>query len=164
VVGIGGRQKHVLEAGCGPSSITKLLVTEGQCRLAGIKWDRSAIEKVRPFCEELLRADLKSPTWPELVAEKERFDLVVAAEVLEHLYDPWSTLKLTKSLLAYDGYLVIPFPMSGTLRLLQCLFTGDFDYRDLGLLDRTHIRFFGLRNIEQLFEQAQLKLLMHGLW
>ena len=36
---------------------------------------------------------------------------------------------------------------------------GDFEYRDWGLLDRTHIRFFGLKNIEVLFAEADLKII-----
>jgi hypothetical protein len=39
------------------------------------------------------------------------------------------------------------------------LINGDFQYRDWGLLDRTHIRFFGLRNMEALFAHANLKII-----
>lgn len=158
VVALVGSDKRVLEVGCGPGSITKMLAAEGQCRVTGLELDLSAIEKVKPFCEEVLQADLNSSTWPELVADKERFDVVVAADVLEHLYDPWSTLKLMAPLISDEGYLVISLPHVGHAAVASCLLTGDFEYRDWGLLDRTHIRFFGLRNIEQLFEQAQLKI------
>ena len=34
----------------------------------------------------------------------------------------------------------------------------DFEYRNWGLLDRTHIRFFGIKNIQALFENAGLKI------
>ena len=58
-----------------------------------------------------------------------------------------------------SGYLVISLPHVGHAAVMACLFNGDFEYRDWGLLDRTHIRFFGLKNIEALFAQAKLKII-----
>lgn len=42
---------------------------------------------------------------------------------------------------------------------MSCLFNGNFQYGNWGLLDRTHIRFFCLKNIEDLFAQAGLKII-----
>ena len=42
---------------------------------------------------------------------------------------------------------------------MSSLVNSDFEYHDCGLLDRTHIRFFGLRNVEALFAQAGLKII-----
>jgi len=57
------------------------------------------------------------------------------------------------------GYLVISLPHVGHAAVMSCLINGDFEYRDWGLLDRTHIRFFGFKNIEALFTQAKLKII-----
>ena len=58
-----------------------------------------------------------------------------------------------------DGYLVISLPHTGHAGVMSCLINGDFEYREHGLLDRTHLRFFGLKNIEALFVQANLKII-----
>ena len=63
------------------------------------------------------------------------------------------------TLINSNGYLVISLPHVGHAAVLSCLINGDFEYRDWGLLDRTHIRFFGLKNIESLFAQANLKII-----
>lgn len=158
VMNLVGPSKRVLEFGCGPGSITKVLAQEGQCRVTGLELDPEAIEKVAPYCESILQADLNSVEWPHLLDGAEPFDVVVAADVLEHLYDPWTALQRMVPFMRPDGYLVISLPHVGHAAIMSCLINGDFEYRDWGLLDRTHIRFFGLKNIEALFAQATLKI------
>jgi 2-polyprenyl-3-methyl-5-hydroxy-6-metoxy-1,4-benzoquinol methylase len=158
VVRLVGQRKRVLEIGCGPGSITRILAEQGQCRLTGLELDPEAIKKVMPYCDAVIQADLNSEEWPRLLDGAERFDVVVAADVLEHLYDPWVTLQRMVQLISKDGYLVISLPHVGHAAVASCLINGDFGYRDWGLLDRTHIRFFGLKNIEDLFAQAGLKI------
>jgi SAM-dependent methyltransferase len=121
--------------------------------------DPTAIAKAAPFCERVLQADLNAPDWPRLLGDRTRFDVVVAADVLEHLYDPWRALQQMVPLLDAEGYIVISLPHAGHAAVVACLLDGDFEYRNSGLLDRTHIRFFGLKNIEALFAQAQLKII-----
>ncbi len=154
-----GQSKRVLEVGCGPGSITKILAQEGQCRVTGLELDPEAIKKVRPYCETVIQTDLNSADWPCLLDGVEQFDVLVAADVLEHLYDPWATLKRMASFISQNGYLVVSLPHAGHAAVVSCLINGDLEYRDWGLLDRTHIRFFGFKNIEKLFAQADLKII-----
>jgi 2-polyprenyl-3-methyl-5-hydroxy-6-metoxy-1,4-benzoquinol methylase len=60
VVRLVGTSKRVLEVGCGPGSITKILATEGQCTVTGIDLDPVAIEMATPFCKRVLQADLNA--------------------------------------------------------------------------------------------------------
>lgn len=159
VIRMVGENKRVLEIGCGPGSITKLLVKKGLCQVTGLELDPDAIKRVAPYCERVMQVDLNSSGWPTLLENCKAFDVVVAADVLEHLYDPWATLKRMVSLISQNGYLVISLPHVGHAAIASCLIDGDFNYRDCGLLDRTHIRFFGLKNIEDLFKQAGLKII-----
>lgn len=159
VVRMVGQSKRVLEIGCGPGSISKALSQWGECQVTGLELDPEAIKKVAPYCVKVIQADLNSSEWPSLLDGDERFDVVVAADVLEHLYDPWKALQRIAPLINSDGYLVISLPNVGHAAVMSCLINGDFEYRDTGLLDRTHIRFFGVKNIEALFAQANLKII-----
>lgn len=153
-----GRNKRVLEIGPGPGSITKLLQSVSNCRVTALELDCEAIKKVTPYCEVVMQADLNSSEWPRLLDGVKRFDVVVAADVLEHLYDPWTNLQRMTSFITSQGYLVISLPHVGHAAVVSCLINSDFEYRNWGLLDSTHIRFFGLKNIEALFAQAGLKI------
>ncbi len=153
-----GKNKRVLEIGCGPGSLTKLLQGYGACRVTGVELEAASIERARQYCEVIHQADLNTDTWPQVLGGARDFDTVVAADVLEHLYDPWTTLKQMANLIAPDGNIVVSLPHAGHGAIAACLFNGDVAYRNSGLLDKTHIRFFGLKNIEDLFAQAGLKI------
>lgn len=85
------------------------------------------------------------------------FDVVICADVIEHLVDPWTTVTRLARLLKSGGMLVSSIPNFRNHRVLRpILFGGDFRYADAGLLDRSHLRFFCRRNIHRLFEHAGL--------
>ena len=158
VVHMVGQGKRVLEIGAGPGSITRFLHETGQCRVTALEIDPEAIKQLAPFCERVYKVDLNEPNWPQALSEEKAFEVVVGADVLEHLYDPWSTLAAMKGLVQEGGYLVLSLPHVGHSAFLAALMAGDFEYRDWGLLDRTHIRFFGINNIEALVKNAGLKI------
>lgn len=158
VVRMVGSHKRVLEVGAGPGSITRLLKEAGGARVTAVEIDSVAIERLRPFCERVYQADLNDDGWVEALTGERDFDVVVIADVLEHLQDPWTILGSLRGFLADHGYLVVSLPHAGHNAVIACLLNGDFEYRDWGLLDRTHIRFFGIDNIQTLFEQAGLKI------
>lgn len=159
VVRMVGQNKRVLEIGAGPGSITRHLHGHGGCTITGVELDADAIKLLSPYCDKVYQANLNDPDWPGILSAEDKYDVVVAADVLEHLYDPWNTLEAMKRFVNEEGYLVISLPHVGHSAIAACLLQEDFDYRDWGLLDRTHIRFFGISNIQALFENAGLKII-----
>lgn len=152
-----GQGKRVLELGCGPGMITRLLAGQ-QCRVTALEMDAQAIEAVAQYCETVHACDLNDPTWPAKLAAAERFEVIVAGDVLEHLVDPWATVERLVPLLAEGGHVVISLPHAGHNAVIASLIASDFAYQPWGLLDKTHIRFFGLHNIQELCEHAGLKI------
>src|SRR5664280_2280125 len=84
------------------------------------------------------------------------FDVVIFGDVLEHLRRPLDVLRMARPLLAPGGFVVASIPniAHGAVRL--ALLEGRFDYRPLGLLDDTHVRFFTRESVEALFRDAGL--------
>lgn len=157
VVRMVGADRRVLELGPGPGAITRLLKDNG-CRITALELDPKAIEIVGQYCDHVHPCNLNDPEWPAMLAGTERFEAIVAGDVLEHLYDPWATLGHLKTLLAEDGHIVISLPHVAHNALVSCLLAEDFEYQPWGLLDRTHIRFFGIKNIQRLFNDAGFKI------
>lgn len=147
--------KKVLEIGAGPGSIARPLVELNRAKLTAIELDIRSVEILEGFCERVIQRDLNDPSWLDALGDA-RFDAVVIADVLEHLDDPWTTLRRAASLLNETGDIVVSLPHVAHAAVLGCLLSGDFHYRDWGLLDRTHIRFFAIKNIQALFEDAGL--------
>ena len=153
-----GTNKKVLEVGSGPGSISKLLKNNNKCHVTALDNDPEAIKIVSKYCDEAILLDLNTDE-AESYFKNSSFDVVIAADVLEHLYDPLKTLLSIKGLLKdAESFAVISLPHVGHASLIACLLCSDFEYRDWGLLDRTHIRFFGLNNIEKMIAEAGMKI------
>jgi 2-polyprenyl-3-methyl-5-hydroxy-6-metoxy-1,4-benzoquinol methylase len=154
-----GNQKKVLEIGAGPGSILHVLKDLNHCDITALEVFPDYVEKLKEFCPSVISADLNDPHWNKIFSEEQKFDVVVAADVLEHLYDPLTCLKNMATLLKENGSIVISLPHVGHAVIAGCLRDGDFQYGEWGLLDRTHIRFFGIKNIQNLVEDANLKVI-----
>lgn len=153
-----GHNKRVLEIGAGPGSIARPLSVHNQCRVTALEIDPNCIPILEAFCERVIQADLNSPTWTASLGGA-KFDVIVIADVLEHLVDPWTTLRQAVDLLQPHGHVVCSIPNASHSAILSCFATDDVDYRESGLLDRTHIRFFGVRNLQKLFQHAGLRII-----
>lgn len=158
VVRMVGENKRVLEVGSGPGSITKLLATVSACQVTAVDIDADSLQKIEAYCEHIYQVDLNNAAWTESLAQESKYDVLVAADVLEHVYEPLTVLKSMKGFLNEAGYMVVSLPHVGHCVIHACLLDEDFEYNDFGLLDRTHIRFFGMKNIQRLFEDADMKI------
>lgn len=88
------------------------------------------------------------------------FDVILCGDVLEHLVDPWGTVKKLSAHLKPNGYFIASIPNFREIKtLLSIVMHGDFDYNDAGILDRTHLRFFCKKNMVELFEQSGLTVI-----
>ncbi|MDB5099860.1 MAG: methyltransferase protein [Cyanobacteria bacterium RYN_339] len=146
---------RVLELGCASGYVSKLLVERLGCTVTGVELLEEYAALARAHCAEVLVGNLDQLDLTQALAGRQ-FDVVLAGDVLEHLLDPRRTLTQARALLAPGGRVVATIPniAHGDVRL--ALLAGRFDYRRLGLLDETHVRFFTHSTVRQLFEQAGL--------
>ena len=85
-------------------------------------------------------------------APERKFDCVVFNDVLEHLVDPWSALVAVQSNVNPGGHVVASIPNVRHFSVVVPLVTkGRWTYREAGILDRTHLRFFTRTTMRQLF-------------
>lgn len=149
-----GRDLRVLELGCATGAMTQALVEQG-CRVTGVESEEIAACFAVAHAERLVVGDLDAM---DLVSElgRERFDVVVAADVLEHLRDPERALSQAVALLQPGGRVVasVPNVAHGAVRL--ALLSGRFRYQENGLVDRTHLHFYTYGTARQLLQSCGL--------
>jgi 2-polyprenyl-3-methyl-5-hydroxy-6-metoxy-1,4-benzoquinol methylase len=151
------RGSKVLEVGAGPGSITRHLANTLGCEVDALEVDPSAIELLKSYGLNAYPADLNIAGWSQAIAEKRGlFDYVIAADVLEHVIDPWAVLREMKALLNDKGQIILSIPHVGHAAVAACLLDEDFEYGPWGLLDKTHVRFFGVKNMQALVNDAGL--------
>jgi len=94
----------------------------------------------------------------EIQAAGEYFDVILCADVLEHLVDPWVTVDKLAGYLKKGGSLIVSIPNIREWKTLaRIVFRGEFTYRpEGGIMDKTHLRFFCRKNIYQLLTTSYL--------
>jgi 2-polyprenyl-3-methyl-5-hydroxy-6-metoxy-1,4-benzoquinol methylase len=144
--------KRILDVGCGAGKTGEVLKNEGFEEIYGVEINPLAALEARPHYKELILADVGKDPLP---FERHFFDCIVYGDILEHLHDPWEVLRRHREMLKDDGVIICSIPNIRYYKILKSLvFEGRWDYVDLGILDRTHLRFFTLRTIEELFQET----------
>lgn len=86
------------------------------------------------------------------------FDVVVCADVLEHLARPESLLERIHGWLRPGGTLLVSLPNIANVSVRTALLFGHFRYTDRGILDRTHLSFYTLSSARHLLEGAGFRV------
>lgn len=148
-----GEGKRVLEVGCALGYQTRSLKDLQNCSVVGIEIDKKSAESASVYCDRIIVGDIESLDLARDLSG-EKFDVITFADVLEHLKDPTQTLARVHEYLKPGGYILASIPNISHASIVFELAQGRFEYRNLGLLDSTHIRFFTRSYIYKTFEAA----------
>lgn len=151
-----GDCRVVVDVGCGIGLLGAQLKAAHPARVVyGIEPDAEAAIQARAVLDGVLSGPAES-AWP---SDWKVPDCLVFADVLEHMLDPWSLLQQTCARLPRGGYVVISLPNTAHYSVVGPLVLhGAWEYREQGILDRTHLRFFTRRTTFDLVESAGLKI------
>lgn len=149
---------RLLDVGCGAGGV---LATVQSARpvdwAAGIEIVPAAADIAETKFDRVLRGDVSAMDLEADIAPGS-LDLILCLDVLEHLVDPWEAVRRLSPLLKPGGRLIVSVPNIRNWKFIWRLLTrGDFRYRDAGLLDRTHLRFFVRETAIELAETGGLK-------
>lgn len=154
---LGGRPAgRLLDLGCAEGYVAADLRRLGH-HVTGL--DVSARPGVKERVDTFVEADLDEGL-PPSVAEA-TFDVVVAADVLEHVRDPERLLLDLHRVLAPDGRLLVSVPNFGHWYPRLRVASGRFDYDRRGILDRGHVRFFTRRSFARVLHRTGWHVLRH---
>jgi GT2 family glycosyltransferase/2-polyprenyl-3-methyl-5-hydroxy-6-metoxy-1,4-benzoquinol methylase len=143
---------RVLDVGCGHGAFASALTRLRGCHVTGIEVEARFAEDARARCEAVVVGDVATVLREGRVAPA--FDVVVASDVLEHLVDPAGVLRHLSALLRPGGALIASVPNVTHLSVVAALAGGRFPRTPEGLLDATHVQFYGEADLLQLFAGA----------
>lgn len=130
-------------------------VREHFARTLGFEYNVDCLPTLRAAFDQAVISDLE-----KLERLPAPVDAIVLADVLEHLRDAPALLRLVRQSLANDGRLFVSVPNIANITVRLGLLFGVFEYRDRGILDNTHLRFYTLRTIRREIEAAGFRVLV----
>lgn len=157
---IGSENKNktirILDIGCSQGEMLSTL-TEYNFELFGIEPDAQDADFARlkgiNVFTGTIEEYLKVENYPK------NFDLIILADVLEHLSDENSAIsQITTKLLNQKGKLIVSVPNVANFSIRLLLLFGMWNYTSRGILDRTHLRFFTRKTIKETLKNHNLTI------
>lgn len=142
-----------LDVGCGQAALGGEIQKLGHV-VWGIEKSELAAVRAKTRIDRCIQTDLLDTAGIKTALGDARFDAVILSDVLEHLYDPLSSLKFYLSYLKPGGRALISVPNALNWECRIRFLFGQFEYQDTGVMDRTHVRFFTFRTLENLVTAA----------
>jgi SAM-dependent methyltransferase len=151
--------RYVVDVGCGSGAFGRALkARRPHIQVRGIEPTAEQAEKAKLVLDDVHVGVAEEPfptTWPKP-------DCFIFSDVLEHMLDPWKTIRTYRDQLQAGGVMVASIPNVAHRSVIEGLLKHRWDYADHGILDRTHLRFFTRETAIDMFEQAGLSIVHVG--
>lgn len=156
---VSGDCRNVLDVGCATGATSaRLKELNPELKVVGVELDPEMAEVARGALDEVLIGDIGELLEGGSLTGRS-FDSIILADVLEHVVDPWALLRQLVKHLEPGGTIITSLPnVRHFTTVLSLLFAKRWPYRERGIHDKTHLRFFAQRNLKDLFEGAGLTM------
>jgi 2-polyprenyl-3-methyl-5-hydroxy-6-metoxy-1,4-benzoquinol methylase len=151
-------EHRILEVGCAYGDTGALLKQNGQAKIVvGIELNTDAANIARSKLDHVIAGDLESLDLNQGALDSDQFDYIICGDILEHLKEPLEHLQRLVKLLKIGGKIIISLPNIRHYSVLfPLIFKDEWTYREAGILDSTHLRFFTASTGMQLIKNAGL--------
>ncbi len=145
---------RLLDVGCGTGALGQVLSATCHAEVVGVEPDaaRAARARVRGLS---VRGGYLTD---ELIREIGFFDIVLLADVLEHLPNPHAMLRLVRKALKQRGAVIVSLPNVAHWSVRLDLLRGRFEYQECGIRDATHLRWFTAATARSLLASSGFKV------
>jgi 2-polyprenyl-3-methyl-5-hydroxy-6-metoxy-1,4-benzoquinol methylase len=142
----------VLDVGCSSGNFGAELKKKKNCHVTGIDINQDDLALANKVLDKTSLVNIENDDLGSLGS----FDVIVCADVLEHLINPVSALEKLQNLLSKDGAIVYSIPNMANIATRLELLKGRFQYTEYGLLDETHLHYYDHEEVSKIFREAGL--------
>jgi len=149
--------RRIVEVGCSSGALAReYKKVNPACHYLGVEIDAHYAALARRHCDCVQELDIES--LDDVAVRSLEADCWIFGDSLEHLHDPWALLRRIRAAIAGDGNLVACIPNAQHWSVQARLACGELRYEDVGLLDRTHLRWFTRITILEMFQQTGFRI------
>jgi SAM-dependent methyltransferase len=146
--------RRLIEIGCSSGALARAFKQKvPESHYVGVEIDSGYAELATRHCDEVIVCDLDQADDVFWQTHEDR-DCWIFGDTLEHLRDPWAVLRRIRRHIPSGGSVVVCIPNVQHWSIQAKLSVGDFRYRDSGLLDRTHLRWFTRQTVLEAFRET----------
>ena len=146
-----GDGETVLDVGCGPGYLAEYLAKQKDCIVVGVEQDPRLAEIARRVCTRVHEVNLETEGLRKIQG---KFTAIFFGDVIEHVRNAPELLRQASDLLEVGGRVIVSTPNFVHIKNRVRVLFGAFEYRDAGLLDRTHVHFYTKRTLYRLLDEA----------
>ena len=156
---ISDKAEKVLDIGCSTGTLGESIKQRRYVEVVGVELDEQMAKIARTRLDYVLLGDIEKINLEDHFLDG-YFDCIIFADVLEHLKEPWEVLKNTTRVLNDGGVVIASIPnVRHYTTIIRLVLKGYWPYEERGIHDRNHLRFFTLKNIEEIFTKAKLGII-----
>jgi 2-polyprenyl-3-methyl-5-hydroxy-6-metoxy-1,4-benzoquinol methylase len=144
--------RRVLDLGCATGTTGAALKARQAAHVTGIELEPEYAQEARERLDDVITGDVAAP--PDGLGT---FDTLIAADILEHLPDPWATLTAYTTHLEPHATVIVSLPNVGHWSVYAALASGRWPRKPEGIFDATHLRWFTRKDALELLTQAGLQ-------
>lgn len=145
---------QVLDIGCSSGNLGELLAAEKNCIVDGVEMDKKDADLALKKLRKVWNCDIETAVGK--ISNK--YDVLIFADVLEHLTYPDEVLRAVSGLLKPRGRIVFSVPNMAHISVRLAILSGDWKYTETGLLDKTHLHYWDMGTIKDVFNRANMNL------
>jgi len=150
--------KTSLEFGCGYGEFSALVKDKCDAETWAVEINEQAAHEAAKKLDRVINSDAHEAI--DKLPDN-YFDCIIFFDILEHLVDPYLLLVLVKKKLTKKGVIVTSIPNVRFYRhLVDFVIRGNWDYKDQGILDKTHLRFFTYKSIIKMFNFLDFQIIL----
>lgn len=151
---IKGNNLNILDVGCGSGALGAYLISNQNCEVHGFEINSNIIHLAKKNLTSVIDGNIETDPIP---FEFNSFDYIVLGDVLEHLINPIQTLEKLIKYLNKDGVLLVTTPnVKHWSVIYNLIFKDNWEYRDWGILDYTHLRFFTKKSLNNILQKHDI--------
>jgi methionine biosynthesis protein MetW len=146
-----GKGETVLDVGCGPGYLAEYLAAQKGCTVVGVEQDPRLAEIARRVCSRVHEVNLETEGLRKIEG---KFTTIFFGDVIEHVRNAQELLQQASDLLEVGGRVIVSTPNFVHIKNRLRVLLGSFEYRDSGLLDRTHVHFYTKKTLYALLDAS----------
>jgi SAM-dependent methyltransferase len=150
--------KKLVEVGCSSGALAReYKKINNDAHYTGIEISAQYAELAKRYCDVVMLVDIEQDS-SNVLLQTADCDCWIFGDSLEHLRDPWALMRNIRKTISKDGSVVACIPNVQHWSVQRRLNCGDFRYEEMGLLDKTHLRWFTRITIFELFSSTGFKV------